>query len=170
MKGICFKEPLFNKVVDGTKTQTRRIIICKRNKEIINISPLCLEEFMICEKSGSRHFGKAHAWFIEKERYGNPTRIDQIFPYIADARYRKGEIMFLKEPYCPSTHIIERLKVGIQVEYLYVHSTKSIERLRLHHWKNKLFMPEKYARYFIQITDVTAQRLQDITEKDAKVH
>lgn len=32
--------------------------------------------------------------------------------------------------------------------------------------KNKLFMPEKYARYFIEITAVRAERLQDITEED----
>ena len=34
-------------------------------------------------------------------------------------------------------------------------------------WKNKLFMPEKYARYFIQITDIKIQKLHDISEKEA---
>ena len=29
MKGICFKEPLFNAVIAGRKTMTRRIIKCR---------------------------------------------------------------------------------------------------------------------------------------------
>lgn len=32
--------------------------------------------------------------------------------------------------------------------------------------KNKLFMPEKYARYYIEITAVRAERLQDISDAD----
>lgn len=33
-------------------------------------------------------------------------------------------------------------------------------------WENKLFMPEYAARYFIKITGVGADRLQDISEGD----
>lgn len=33
-------------------------------------------------------------------------------------------------------------------------------------WKNKLFMPESAARYFIEITNVKVERLQDISERD----
>ncbi len=34
-------------------------------------------------------------------------------------------------------------------------------------WRSPLLMPSKFARYFIKITDVRAERLQEITEEDA---
>jgi hypothetical protein len=34
------------------------------------------------------------------------------------------------------------------------------------HWENKLFMPQKYARYFIKIEKVRKEKLQDITIGD----
>jgi len=35
-------------------------------------------------------------------------------------------------------------------------------------WHSPLFMPERFARYFIKISDVRAEMLQEITEEDAQ--
>lgn len=120
MKGICFKEPLFRKVVDGTKTQTRRII-----------------DLGIWSKDDLT------AEFL-KMRF--------------KPRYKVGEIIYLKEPYAFDEEPPHKVVYAFDESPL-------VRSLNL--WKNKLFMPEKYARHFIQITDVTAQRLHDITEADA---
>lgn len=81
---------------------------------------------------------------------------------IARSRYEVGEIAYLKEPYCyhdmnEGGKFIERViyKFDMEAEY-----AKNFE------WKNKLFMPASAARYFIKITDVRAERLQDISEID----
>jgi hypothetical protein len=34
-------------------------------------------------------------------------------------------------------------------------------------WSPSLFMPKRYARFFLKITDIRVERLQDITEEDA---
>lgn len=99
MKGICFVEEMFNAVVDGEKTQTRRI--SKSDKP----------------------------------------------------RYKKGDIIYLKEPYFfnPETGNCYYKYKSDDTKYPFA---------------NKLFMPESMARYYIKITDVKRERLQDITSED----
>ena len=91
MRGICFKEQLFDLTVKGRKTVTRRM---------------------------------------------------------AD-RYKVGETLYLKEPYFVNT--------DGSVDYKFDNKVKHEK------WKNKLFMPEKYARYFIKIKDKRKENLCDIS-------
>jgi len=67
-------------------------------------------------------------------------------------RYKVGETVYLKEPYFP--YCFERA--------LYKYDSKN----QFGKWSNKLFMPEKYARYFIEITGVRCEQLQDISDED----
>jgi hypothetical protein len=94
MRGICFKEEMFDAVIHGRKTVTRRM----------------------------------------------------------NRRYNKGEILYLKEPY-----IIEDGFVFYKYSSVYLCDKR---------WKNKLFMPERYARYHIEIVDMRQEHLQDITEEE----
>jgi len=65
--------------------------------------------------------------------------------------YKVGEILYIKEPYF--------LNEDGSVDYCYRGTTE-------HKWKNKLFMPQKYARMFIQIVDKRQEHLQEITEEE----
>jgi hypothetical protein len=130
MKGICFKEPLFLKVVAGQKTQTRRI---------------CKPQPVYDHDSGYVFID--NVMFDIHEGWDVPM-------YLADnARYQQGEIIYLKEPY-----------FVIDNHVLYQYGNKEAMEFKL---KNKLFMPEEYARYYIKITDVKAERLIDISKADA---
>jgi hypothetical protein len=68
--------------------------------------------------------------------------------------FKKGDIVYLKEPYAVCNDLL-----------IYKYLSKNTNNIR--QWKNKLFMPEKFARYFIKITDVKEQYLHDITEQEA---
>jgi len=109
MKGIIFSEPMFNAVIDGRKTQTRRIMTPQ-------------------------------------------PKSDLIAKYHCNPRYKAGEIVYLKEPYLPIMRTIYKYDGGDYDPKL--------------KWKNKLFMMERYARYFIEITAVRCERLQDISDDD----
>ena len=136
MKGICFIEPLFNKVVKEEKFQTRRIITKEEwmNKPGVNIE--------LSDDGCFAHFrdnckGEAFAGIV--------------------SRYKVGEVVYLKEPYVISgKYIIYKFGSAIGQEC----DKAGVE------WNNKLFMPESAARYFIEITGVRAERLQDISEED----
>ena len=79
-------------------------------------------------------------------------------------RYKVGETVYLKEPYYMPINIFGQEVDNGQIIYKFdeeLSESKSSWTL-----KNKLFMPEKYARYFIEITDVRCERLQDISDED----
>lgn len=80
-------------------------------------------------------------------------------------RYKVGEIVYLKEPY---SWISLGSREPVTV-YKYDNEEYADEfgnSFLISKWKNKLFMPEIEARYFIRITAVRAERLQDISEED----
>lgn len=69
-------------------------------------------------------------------------------------RFVVGEKVFLKEPY-----LLLENKVYYKFDCDFIAMGKG--------WKNKMFMPEKYARYFIEITHIKKEPLLEITEDDA---
>lgn len=145
MKGICFIEPLFHKVAKREKTQTRRIITPQ---------PEYSERVGMIYKNICYGIGFCNP----KDAYYNFARSSYA------SKYKVGEIVYLKEPYVVSK--------GGRVFRKYDKSDVSFLRYLGEDteakwvWKNKLFMPESAARYFIKITGVRAERLQDISEED----
>ena len=94
------------------------------------------------------------------------------------SRYQVGEVVYIKEAYWvdylwPDHPTIEtryiHYKVGHDNQPAARMVAEDITRLGL--WQSPLFMPEKYARYFIKITDIRAERLQEIEKhhEDFKV-
>lgn len=82
-------------------------------------------------------------------------------------RYKKGELLYLKEPYLDDLSMKKTF---------YKYRKSDLNELMKEYpemnpdargfWRNKLFMPQSEARYFIKITDVRVERLQEITEED----
>lgn len=74
-------------------------------------------------------------------------------------RYTIGEVIYLKEPYykAESGRIVYRFDCPDCISPPLNSTIK---------WKNKLFMPESVARYFIRITGVRIEPLQDIRDED----
>lgn len=86
---------------------------------------------------------------------------------ISRAKYNFCDLLYLKEPYIDDI---------TSDKTFYKYDPKDIEELIQSGfeeemkipgwWRNKLFMPESAARYFIEITGVCSERLQDISNED----
>ena len=141
MKGIIFTEPLFLAVIEGRKTQTRRIV---KPQPIL--------------KNGFYRLGGA-SWSDTIKSF-HPMPCHSLYN---KSRYKVGEKVYLKEPYrdtsAPEGHFAK-------IDYLYDKNGIAKEISGGFKWKNKLFMPEKYARYFIEITEVRCERLHEISDDD----
>ena len=146
MKGIMFTEDLFKQIINGNKTQTRRIFNWDRGCITVDtVGFSCFTPKGKISIRGNTKNGQGE-WF-EKPRY------------------MKGETIYLKEPYCISCDN----HGGMSKKCCYLYATGFDKCTPCNPvWKNKMFMPESAARYFIEITDVNVQRLQDITEEDAR--
>jgi len=133
-KGIMFTEAIFNAVIEGRKTQTRRIVKPQPHDFYIPNKLSIPRETSIDGAQG------------KSSRKFKP-------------RYKLGEKVFIKEPY----QYVGSPDAGIKYKY---DNDSEINFIVGDLWKNKLFMPAKYARYFIEITGVRCERLQDISDED----
>ncbi len=94
------------------------------------------------------------------------------FPF--QPRYHADEVVYIKEAYREIDFClldIEKPFGRAKVEYRdgeqqWCHKPKDSPIIIPDKWRSPLFMPEWAARTFIQITDVRAERLQEITPED----
>ena len=140
MKPIIFNIEAVRAIQDGRKTVTRRVIKPKyTNTTIISKS------------------GKVF------ETVGTPATTAEIkFPYEA------GDILYVRETYCAfnTDHIIDGVKYAYKAD-----STSESESVRKelgYKWLPSIHMPKEAARIFLKVTDVRVERLQDITEEQAR--
>ena len=136
MKGIIFTESNFHLTVQGIKKQTRRIM--KPQPDYLRLV-------------GTSVINSINTPFGD---HG-----------IITPRYKVGEVVYLKEPYSWIS-LGSREPVTVYKYDNEDHEDEAGCSFLTSKWKNKLFMPESEARHFIQITDVRAERLQDISEED----
>ena len=155
MKGIMIKEELFKVVIEGRKTQTRRLVPpIKYFGEKLDVNNGVLV--------GHAGYRSLRCAIIDLGTWG---------VFDCRPRYKEGEIVYLKEPYMADedTQVVAYKYWPQQVRtpneglssFTYYKSPETCK------WENKMFMPEKYARYFIKITKVRLERVTNISRFDA---
>ncbi len=101
---------------------------------------------------------------------GHKTQTRRLIKNDAKPRFKIGRTVKLKEPYQFNYHLVQKdlLYEPTQedIVYKYLSNTSYCEMLE-EKWKNKLFMPDKFARYQIKINNIRKEFLRQITEKDA---
>jgi hypothetical protein len=182
MQGIMFLEPMFLAVIAGTKIQTRRLIFPKTDYtfwsqpsfEGMETDPDSViksdgEGGCLCYKDGEPKLFKIKGTYGLFE--GDQFEFDS--GYIKP-RYQPDEIVYLKEPYfiwepehCESMSKRFCYKYGLDKEIEGFRKYEFEMGYEHYYWHNKMFMRADYARYFIQIKRITAQRLNDITKEEA---
>lgn len=175
IRPISFSAPMVRTLLDGTKTQTRRTFAGLRGRYCARIT-----QFGPSNTSG-------YDWhFRDIGRRWHDLRHAQLLPRL---KYQVGDRLWVGESYYQRGHweTVEgkRTKGGRQ-KWAFVPQDDAIlfeapagETIRLgrHHkdpatvaWHKRLgrFMPRKYSRLTLIITDVRVEPLQAISEDDAK--
>jgi hypothetical protein len=137
MKPILFSAPMVIAILDGRKTQTRRVI---KDKDITNWFDIDTD-------------GKAIAY------------IDQAtgdsYPPTHRAKYQPGDILWVRETWSKDENgeYVYRANYGTTEDDSFPPS--------MFKWKPSIHMPREAARIFLKVTNVRVERLQDITEDEA---
>ena len=143
-KGILFKGEMVRAILEGRKTQTRRLVKPQPDKE----------------HDGEPYWniGGYRAWWMRKvtdvTRMGSTNRI---LP-----KYQVGDVLYVKE-----TFHDPKLRLP-KIEYRADWSADDDCNERFFRWTPAIFMPAQHARIWLRVTAVRCERLQDITEADAK--
>jgi len=148
MKPILFSTPMVQAILDGRKTQTRRVI---KDKDITNNFDIDVD-------------GSAHA-------YINPETGDS-YPPTAIAKYQVGDILWVRETWYKNyPHKYGRYWYradGEEIDMPTIYGGTVIygkaDGLK---WRPSIHMPRDAARIFLLVTNVRVERLQDITEYEA---
>ena len=137
MKPIIFSTPMVQAILDGRKTQTRRLI---KDKDITNNFDIDVD-------------GSAYA-------YINPETGDSC-PPTAIAKYQVGDILWVRETWSKDENgeYVYRTNYGTTEDDSFPPSVFK--------WKPSIHMPREAARIFLLVTNVRVERLQDITEDEA---
>ncbi|MGA2669984.1 MAG: hypothetical protein ABSF21_00985 [Dehalococcoidia bacterium] len=137
MKGIMFKPDMIQAIIEGRKTQTRRVIKPQPKTDLIK-----------------------HA----NSPYWISGLTDDSYERVHIPRYQVGETVYIKEKIQQDGELAVYASDRQPVMFY-----RSLNRL---HWRwqkpylSSRALPEEAARYFIVITDVRAERLQEITLAD----
>lgn len=145
MKGILFKPDMIKAIVEGRKIVTRRIIKPQPNERIVG------------------DMLQANIFY----RDGDPNQIYH-------PKYLCGETVYIKEAWelhydkLTTSFYIDfsnpRLSKRVDVPKEWLESDKPLFRKR-----SPMFLPEKFARYFIKIKDVRPERLKEINNPHDEV-
>lgn len=150
MKPIIFSTPMVQAILDGRKTQTRRVI--KYDFESV-YSAAIQQGIMdkVCQ------YGElpsdAVEWYAKN---------------IAKPKYQPGDVLWVRETFCevPYEHNHVPIKGGHITIPKYAYKADS-ERDYTGIWKPSIHMPREAARIFLRVKTVRVERLQDITEDEA---
>ncbi len=137
MKPIIFSTPMVQAILDGRKTQTRRVI---KDKDITNNFDIDID-------------GSVYA-------YINPATGDSC-PPTAIAKYQVGDILWVRETWGKDENgeYVYRTNYGTTEDDSFPPS--------MFRWRPSIHMPREAARIFLLVTNVRVERLQDISEEDA---
>ena len=177
MKPILFNTETVRAILDGRKTETRRVIKPQPKSHIA----------YVCMGSGCGKWGYPgkDAWeYWGDESFRLPDGISQ------DELKRRwtppcnmGDILYVRETwaygYVDTTDFecrcnecfFEELKAGTQKDSFlmprYFYRTENLDGLNVR-WHPSIHMPKEAARIFLRVIDVRVERLQDITYEGCK--
>lgn len=159
MKKIMFSDKLglTQAVLEGRKTQTRRIITPQ---------PTYKDNCGICWKGYA--YGLKHIDF--NEPFGSYMNFVSGTEYDKSCRrYRKGEVVAVAQNYCAIADELENLDNATCAEHYEKNVEKASEYSSLMEhpgFYNKMFVAADMMIHTILITDVRVEKLQDIQEED----
>lgn len=145
-KPILFNTEMVKAILDGRKTQTRRVV----NKEYLGLADIDGNNIYIEDEDGN-HFNILETTWA-KYKVDDILYVRETFGSQQRTRYGGvGEFLVYKADYSNTLYHEGR------------HTTKKSDEVK---WKPSIFMPKKYARIFLKVTNVRVERLQDIILDD----
>ena len=169
---ILFSAPMVLAILAKRKTQTRRAISDKNSMGNFKASELLLDQAWVdtgpspAGNAGPYLHAPVNAPLIEQRLGWKPGDCDPFVIERLSPRVDVGDVLWVKEPWrvSPAYDAYQSLSPHVgAVEY---QSGPVLEEAG--RWRSPLFMPRWASRITLKVTAVRAQRVQDISEEDAR--
>lgn len=151
-RGILFNAAMVRAILDGSKTQTRRVC---RHAEYESLSRVIPASKPGDDKITPGYFG---------DEEGDVLFKSQVVP---------GDQLWVKETFCPIYPQDPNYNGGHPIEYDYFATYKHGDRMsdlmgEKKKWTPSIHMPRRASRIQLEITGVRVERLNVISEEDAE--
>lgn len=151
-KPILFNTEMVKAILDGRKTQTRRLV---------KVSHRGAAGFNVCFRKSTGEFTGVYDWDDEESMYEDRT----------PAPCQLGDILWVRETWCkwwlPHGEWQYRYKATTPYGNRGPVMPDSDDEPFTMPWKPSIHMPKEAARLFLRVTGVRIQRLQEITSGEA---
>jgi hypothetical protein len=150
-KPILFSTPMVQAILEGRKTQTRRV--CK-----IPIKPM---EEVMCTEETDPNDPEFSGFYLVKNNwvYHTESKLAKSLSPFGQI----GDLLWVRETFRPKGH---SFPIGKHFEYK---ATAEADGNPINEpWKPSIFMPKDAARIWLKITNIKVERLNDISDEDAK--
>lgn len=165
---ILFSGPMVRAILEWRKTQTRRVVTPHNSYRQVSLNawPFDLSRAWsdpgFPQLYGGRKAEYLHVPFCHPgEGWEKDARYDTLERWYC--RWQPGDKLWVKETWQTTDETINE-SPGV-VYRATDHGWESMEGWR---WRPSIFMPRWASRLTLEITDVRAQRVQDISESDAE--
>ena len=150
MKPILFNTEMVRAILDGRKTVTRRVIDVPQGFK-----------FLGWNMDSGDHIQYGECTFI------SDNGITQI---IRKPKYKINDVLYIRETFMEHyTYFISNCLPNPPIlDKANFSDNEGLMGCGVDRWKPSIHMPKAYARLFLRVTDVRIERLQDITEYQAK--
>lgn len=152
-KPILFSTEMVCAILAGNKTQTRRVIKPQPPKAGCDVNGTIVGESVKCDFIKLINVSKPHTRLFFYDKIGVCTESVK-FPIVVD------DVLYVRETFC---RVLEKPTMETYFVYKADKGNEDISK-----WKPSIHIPKKAARIFLRVTTVRAERLQDISESDAK--
>ena len=149
-KPILFSTEMVRAILNGRKTQTRRVVKIPKQWISQGITHDDLEKsgFWNCWQSIADDPTAGHRW-----QYGDE--------WLPNQNYQIGDRLWVREAWFnPSDGLFKEKEPFLT----YYRADSEID----FKWKPSIFMPKEYARIWLEIINVRVERLQDISYQDVR--
>ncbi|KRB73482.1 hypothetical protein [Noviherbaspirillum sp. Root189] len=158
---ILFSAPMVRAILDGSKTQTRRVVK-------LPPAPDHLGQWEATSVGGGGVYDQ-HGRKIPYQGAIWHTRTGKV---ICSPHGQPGDRLWVRETFCPIYPQDPAYNGGQPIEYDYAATYQHGDRLGDHLgvkkvWKPSIHMPRTASRILLEVTGVRVERLQDISEADA---
>lgn len=164
---ILFKAPMVRSILDGRKSQTRRVVR-PQPPSLEDIQKASGASFSICERSPGVFAISGPVWAVR----AMGGEVEWRCPY-----GQSGDRLWVRETwYCDhcdiDTHGTKQRPEGCDDSYLYYRATDGHRPGNFEAdgpvWRPSIFMPRWASRILLEVVNVRVERLKAITEADAE--
>jgi hypothetical protein len=160
MKPILFKGEMVRAILDGRKTQTRRLVkpqpdfVSNDGTPLLKAPVISLESGNFVERFHPKD--NPNAWLVKPM---NPP-------------YQVGDVLWVRETWMPDgADCLEPMMASGEITPRVLYRANDADALRVGRsfkWRPSIHMPRWAARLFLEVTAVRIERLQGITDADAQ--